>query len=135
MTTPVRILVATVAIALLAWGVWEVRDATMTTHEPVAPESRLAVVIEASTRHGEGGQSLHQMATGKVLMCRLETRTSDPVGDIQPVPNDPGRFRFILEPALDDADRKQFEGCIEDWNLDHILVDVVDMQEVRSDQA
>ena len=129
MGTPARILAAVVALALLGTGVWLLRDATMSTHSPVPSGSQLAVVIDADTRRAEGGQTLREMATGKVLMCRLEIRDSDPVSGLEPLPQ-PGRFRFTLEPTLDDTDRKQFRGCLEDWNLDHILVDVVDMGDV-----
>lgn len=127
---PWRLIGATIAVALLGAGVWLLRDATMSTHEPVSPDSRLSVAVDAELRRSEGGQTLLEMVTGKVLMCRLEVRDSDPVGGVEPVRGTPGRFRFVLQPTLDRTDRIQFRGCLEDWNLDHILVDVVDMHDV-----
>lgn len=124
-----RVIGAVVAVAIVAGGVWLLRGATMSTHSPVPAGSQLAVVIDAETRRAEGGQSLQEMASGKVLMCRLEVRDSDPVAGLERLP-EPGRFRFVLQPTLDDTDRKQFRGCLEDWNLDHVLVDVVEMHDV-----
>lgn len=125
-----QIVLAVVAVALLGIGVWGLRDATISTHDPVPTSSRLAVVIDAETKRSEGGQNLHEMATGKVLMCRLEVRDADPVSGLEQVEGEPGRFRFVLQPTLDDSDRTQFRGCLEDWNLDHILIDVVGMHDL-----
>lgn len=130
MTGTARIFGAAVAVALLAAGVWQLRGATMSTHEPVDPTSRLAVTIDADSHLSETGQGLREMAAAKVAMCRLEVRTSDPVGPLEVVGDDRTRFRFVLQPSLDDTDRKQFRGCMEDWNVDQLLVDVLRMQEV-----
>lgn len=129
MGTPARIMAAIVATTGLAVGVWLLRDSTMSTHTQVPDGSQLAVVIDAETNHAEGGQTLREMATAKVLTCRLEIRHSDPVSGLRPVDGESGRFRFVLAPTLDETDRTQFRGCLEDWNLDHVLVDVVDMHE------
>lgn len=128
MGTTGRVAVALLALALLAGGVWQLRSATMSTHVPVDPGSQLAVTVDAETHLSETGQSLVEMVTAKVSMCRLEVRTSDPTGPLEPGPD--GRFRFVLQPSLDDTDRTQFRGCLEDWNIDHLLVDVVEMREV-----
>lgn len=130
MGTPVRVVVALVVVALLGGGVWQLRSETMSTHVDMAPESQLAVIVDAETRQSERGQSLVDMVTAKVLMCRLEVRTSDPIGPLEPASD--GRFRFVLQPSLDETDRLQFRGCLEDWNVDHLLLDVVEMQEVAA---
>ena len=119
-----------VLVALLAAGVWQLRGATMSTHVPVDPSSQLAVTIDADSHRSETGQDLLEMASALVSVCRLEVRSSDPVGPLQVVGDDGTRFRFVLQPSLDDTDRKQFRGCMEDWNVDHLLVDVRDMREV-----
>jgi hypothetical protein len=130
MGTPVRVVVAPVVLALLGGGVWQLRSATMSTHVPIDPASRLAVTVDAESNQSETGQSLLEMVTAKVAMCRLEVRTSDPTGPLEPGPD--GRFRFVLQPSLDDTDRVQFRGCLEDWNVDHLLLDVVEMREVAA---
>lgn len=128
MGTPVRVVVALVVLALLGGGIWQLRSATMSTHVGVDPDSQLAVTVEADSNQSEPGQSLLEMVTAKVSVCRLEVPTSDPIGPLQSGPD--GRFRFVLQPGLDDTDRVQFRGCLEDWNVDHLLVDVVEMRDV-----
>ena len=130
MSTPVRIVVALVVLALLGGGVWQLRGATMSTHVDVAPDSQLAVTLDAESRQSETGQSLLEQVTAKVSMCRLEVRTSDAIGPLEP--GGDGRFRFVLQPSLDKTDRVQFRGCMEDWNVDHLIVDVVEMREVAA---
>lgn len=128
--TPARAVVALVVVALLGAGVWQLRSATMSTHVTVDPDSRLAVTLEAESHMSETGQSLREMVTAKVGMCRLEVRAADPVGPPEAGPD--GRFRFALQPTLDDTDRVQFRGCLEDWNVDHLLLDVVEMRDVAA---
>lgn len=130
MGTPLRIVITLAVLVLVGGGVWQLRSATMSTHVDMPPESQLAVTVDAETRQSESGQSLADMVMGKVLMCRLEVVTSDPVGPL--VPQADGRFRFVLQPSLDDTDRIQFRGCLEDWNVDHLLLDVVEMRDVEA---
>lgn len=122
----------TVLIALLvtsvALGVYVVRDETMAVHEPPDPGSRTELVVAARSRDGEPGQTLREMTVGLVRYCRLEVKT-DPVGPAEELGDD--RFRFLLQPALGDADRVQLRGCLEDWRLDHFLLDVERLSDVR----
>ncbi|HEY8058449.1 MAG TPA: hypothetical protein VID94_06845, partial [Acidimicrobiales bacterium] len=34
-------------------------------------------------------------------------------------------YRAVLQPAMDQTNRRQFRGCLEDWTLDQLLVDEV----------
>lgn len=128
MGSPARIMVALVAVALIAGGVWQLRSATMSTHVVTDPDSRLAITLDAEARQSEPGQSLEEMVAAKVGTCRLEVATADPVGPLER--GSDGSFRLVLQPSLDDTDRVQFRGCMEDWNVDHLLVDVIEMREV-----
>lgn len=130
MAAPVRVVTGLVLLAVLGAGVWQLRSATMSTHAPVDPGSQLAVTVDAESRMSETGQSLREMVTAKVAMCRLEVRTADPVGPAEA--GEDGRFRFVLQPTLDDTDRVQFRGCLEDWNVDHLVLDVVEMRDVSA---
>ena len=38
------------------------------------------------------------------------------------------RYAFTLQPALDATDAKQYEGCLEDWVLDHHQLRVISME-------
>jgi hypothetical protein len=33
------------------------------------------------------------------------------------------RFRAVLSPALDETNRRQFRGCVEDWTVDQLQTD------------
>lgn len=128
--TAMRIVGYVVATVALAVGIYVVRDATISTHSPKDPASRLEVTVSARVNGAEDGQSLEAYAMAKVLSCRTEVVASDPTTDLRPVEGEDGTYRFVLQPSLDDTDRKQFRGCLEDWNLDHVLVDVLDMREL-----
>jgi hypothetical protein len=115
--SPGRVALGAVGLAVGMAGVLALREATLSTHQPVAPGSSTEVQFEAATRHGERGQSLAEMAHALVLTCRLEV-SSDLVGEVQAVGED--RFRAVLEPSLDQTNRRQFRGCVEDWTVDQI---------------
>jgi hypothetical protein len=124
---PGRLAVGAIGLAAGVLGVLALREATLSTHGPVAPDSRVEVVLEAETRHREFGQTLPEMVEALLLSCRLEV-SSDVVGPIRSEGN--GRFRAVLQPALDETNEKQLRGCLEDWTLDSLLADVVSIDPV-----
>jgi hypothetical protein len=114
-------------------AVLALREATLSTHQPVAPDSQTEVVVESETDHAERGQTVTEMTQAIMQTCRLEV-SSDIVGEIEPVETagDPsldedqqGVFRAVLQPALDETNERQFRGCLEDWTIDQLLVDVI----------
>lgn len=111
-------------LGVLAVGVLVMRDATLSTHQPVAAGSELAVVVHAREHRGESTQSVAERAEAVTLLCRLEVN-ADPTGAIEDLGDDD--FRFVLAPSLDRTDRRQFRGCLEDWRADGVLLDVVSM--------
>lgn len=120
-----------VAIAgLAAIAVLWLRDATQSTHYDTGPDSRLQVVVEAESNRAEPTQTLAELTQAHLMLCRLEVN-SDPVGPIEAMPGRPDSFAVVLQPALDSTDRKQYEGCIEDWVLDHHRLTVVEMKVLR----
>lgn len=119
-----RVFAGVLLSAALGWAVWELRDATISEHTRQPPDSTVTVLMEASARGSEHGQTLLEMTEAQLLGCRLEVLT-DPLGPVTEL--EPGRFEVVLQPALDESDRKQFRGCMEDWNLDHFRLDVVSM--------
>lgn len=111
-----------VGLGLGILGVSALREATLSTHEPVDPGSRVEVHISARAEGGEPGQSLGEMVDSLLLTCRLEVTAdlAEPVRE-----EEEGRFRAVLEPALDETNRRQFKGCIEDFTIDHLRADIV----------
>ncbi len=128
-----RLGLAAVGLAVGVAGVLALREATLSTHEPVAPQSRTEVVVESETDHAERGQTVTEMTQAIMQTCRLEV-ASDLVGEVEPIntEGDPsvdedqeGVFRAVLQPALDETNERQFRGCLEDWTIDQLLVDVI----------
>ena len=67
------------------------------------------------------------MVEAQLLACRLEV-SSDLVGPIEPQGD--GRFRAVLTPSMDETNRRQFRGCLEDWLIDQFQLDVIRLAEV-----
>src|SRR5262245_55599192 len=124
--TPTRIALGTIGVLVGVVGVLTLRSATMATHQPVDPDSKLELVVAASTDRGEPGQTLDEMVNALVLSCRLRVN-ADLEGAMQSEGN--GHFRGTLSPALDSSNRREFRGCLEDWAIDHLQVDVISLTE------
>jgi hypothetical protein len=121
---PVQVVLGAAGLAVGVVGVFALREATLSTHSPVDPDSRVELVLDARSRHREAGQTLPEMVEALVLTCRLEV-SSDVAGPIRAEGD--GRFRAVLQPALDETNRKQLRGCLEDWTIDSVQADVVSL--------
>jgi hypothetical protein len=119
--------IAVVVVGLI--GVRALADATLTTHVEMDPDSRMLVVVHGSTNEsgefplGAGVESL-------VRFCQLEVGRdigADGLGAL-----DGDRFSFVFQPALDDADQRQFRGCIGDIVIDHLQASVESMDLIDS---
>jgi hypothetical protein len=127
--SPGRVALGVVGLAVGIGGVFALREATLSTHgERVGEEIEL--VVSARSRGAEWSQSLAEMVEAQVQACRLEVN-SDLDGPIEDLGD--GRFRATLTPALDQTDRKQFRGCLEDWVVDHLWLDVVHLDEPEAE--
>jgi len=121
--SPVGVVLGTIGLLVGVAGVLALREATLSTHEPVEPGTTTEVRFDAATRGGEVGQTLDEMVSALVVTCRLEV-SSDLVGDVEDIGDD--RYRAVLAPALDETNRRQFRGCVEDWTIDQLETDNVD---------
>ena len=113
----VAVLVVVAAVAVVA-----AREGTMSRHRTMPPDSTMEVVVEAERNVGYTG--LEELVVALFQVCQLEVAT-DPVG--APA-RDGDRFTFVVRPALDDTDRRQLHGCIEDARIDHLQAGVVHMR-------
>jgi hypothetical protein len=115
-------------VALLALGgsVIALREATLSTHRAVPPDSALVLTVRGDAHGGERTQTLEERASALILACRLEVN-ADPSGGVEVL--DDGAFRFVLRPSLDRSDRRQLQGCLEDWRVDHVRLTVESMVE------
>jgi hypothetical protein len=121
---PGRILLGLVGLAIGVVAVLALREATLSTHEAVAGRGT-ELVVSAKTKSGERSQTLPEMVEAQLLTCRLEVN-SDFDGPIERLGG--GRFRAELDRALDDTNRRQFRGCLEDWIVDHVQLGVVELE-------
>ncbi len=124
--SPLKLALATIGLAIGIAGVLALRAATLSTHEEVDARQTV-LVVSARTRGGEPGQNLAEMVEAQLLTCRLEV-TSDLAGPIEPLGD--GRFRAVLEPAMDRSNRRQFRGCVEDFITDHLQIDVLELESI-----
>ncbi len=122
MRVEIKLLLAGVGIAIGVAAVVALREATLSTHEPVAPDSQIEVVVKGRSKGGEAGQTVEEMVQAQLLACRLEV-SSDLLGPIEPQGNN--RFRAVLTPSMDETNRRQFRGCLEDWRIDQFQLDVI----------
>jgi hypothetical protein len=119
---------ALVGVTIGIVSVIALREATLSTHdEVIAPDSEIEVVMSADIKGEEEGQTVDEMVEAQLLMCRLEVE-SDVVGPIERRPD--GKFVAILSPSMDESNRRQFRGCLEDWAVDHLRVNVVSLADV-----
>ena len=121
--TPARAVLGLVGLGIGVAGVIAVREATLSTHEAVTGRE-MELVVSAKTHGGEQDQTLAEMVEAQLLTCRLEV-TSDLAGPIQALGD--GRFRAVLVPAMDQTNRRQFRGCVEDFVIDHLQIDVIEL--------
>jgi hypothetical protein len=124
-----RLLLGALGIAVGLVAVLAMREATLSTHQAVPPDSRIELIVDARVRNTEANQTIAEMVEAHVLTCRLEV-TSDVVGSIEDEGD--GRFRAVLTPSMDETNRRQFRGCLEDWVHDQLLVDVVRLEQLNS---
>lgn len=128
MTHVGRVALGVVGLVIGGLAVFALREATLSTHQVIASDSRVAVVVEVESEGREQSQSADEMVEALFLTCRLEVN-SDLVGEVEPLPprpdDDDALYRAVLQPAMDQTNRRQFRGCLEDWTLDQLLVDVV----------
>lgn len=122
---PLQLLLGLVGLGIGVVGVLALREATLSTHQPVTAR-RMEVLISADTSGGEASQTLEEMVEAQLLTCRLEVN-SDMLGRVERL--EEGRFRAELTPSLDETNKRQFRGCVEDWVIDHVRLNVTDMIE------
>jgi hypothetical protein len=125
--SPVKILLGAIGLALGVVLVLLLREATLSTHERVAGQGT-EVVLFAETKGGETGQTLDEMVEAQLLNCRLEVSSDIDGRGIENLGD--GRYRAVLVPVLDETNQRQFRGCLEDWLIDHVRIDVLDLDEL-----
>lgn len=127
----VTLLLGIVGLGVGVLGVSALREATLSTHEQVSPNSRVEVMVHARIHNTEFNQTLEEAAEAQLLSCRLEV-ASDIVEweAAEQESSEEGTFRIVLQPRLDETNRRQFKGCVEDFVTDGLQMDVSDMRDL-----
>jgi hypothetical protein len=125
--TPGRVVLGAIGLGVGVVAVLSLREATLSTHEPVIGDE-MELVVSANTKGGERSQTLAEMVEAQLQTCRLEVN-SDLAGPIEPLGD--GRFRAVLTPAMDETDRRQFRGCVEDFVIDHVQINMIQLTVAR----
>ncbi len=118
-----RPIAAVVGLAVFVAGVLVLRAETLSTHVDTPPGSRTEVVIDAATKNAEPSATVPELAEALVLTCRLQVAAELIDEELREI--EPSTFAFALTPALDESDRRQLIGCLEDARVDHLQADVV----------
>lgn len=121
---PGRILLGLVGLGIGIVAVLALREATLSTHQEVTGTGT-ELIVSAKTKGGEKSQRLPEMVEAQLLTCRLEVTADLDEGRIERL--DRKHFRAVLDTALDDTNRRQFRGCVEDFMIDHLQLDVVEL--------
>ena len=120
-----RLLQAT-AVVVAAAGVLLLRAEVMTVTRRLPPGSHTDVVLEARTR--EDPRLLPEMTRSLVSLCRLlvnadvDERSFTDLGG--------GGFAFRVTPGLGEFDLREMRGCLQDTRVQHLLVDVQEIETV-----
>jgi hypothetical protein len=122
---PYHVLLAALGIAVGVGAVMALREATLSTHHHIPSDSRSTILLDAETKGGEPGQTLDEMVGAILLSCRLEVGRSD-VSELRHEGD--GRYRAVLRPGMDQTNARQLRGCLEDWTVDHVRIDVVELR-------
>jgi hypothetical protein len=125
---PLAVILGAAGLAVGMLAVLALREATLSTHHPVPEDSQIELILSVDSRGEEPSQSLAELVDAQVRTCRLEV-TSDVVGEV--TPQGGNRFRAVLRPTMDETNRRQFRGCIEDWVIDHVRVNVVELRDLE----
>jgi hypothetical protein len=97
-------------------------DHTMSRHHDVPPDSELVVELTIATRSGvEAGNE--EIAEALVVACQLEVRSNVVPDSIETIGD--SHYQFVMRPGLDESDRRQLIGCLQDLRIDNVLANVV----------
>jgi hypothetical protein len=124
---PGRLVLGAIGLGVGVVAVMSLREATLSTHETVTGRE-MELIVSADSRGGERSQHLAEMVEAQLLTCRLEVN-SDLAGPIEYLGQ--RRFRAVLTPAMDETDRRQFRGCVEDFMIDHVQINMLQFTVTR----
>ena len=119
---PGAVVLGAVGIAVGTGAVLAMREATLSTHQAVGRDSEVVIELEADVNDPEGGRTMDDMVEALLAACRLEVDHSEVV---ELTDDGDGHYTAVLRPGLDQTNQRQLRGCLEDFSIDHLRVDVL----------
>ena len=126
-----RVLAWLAAALVAGTGILFLRAELMTVDIPQPEGSYTDVVLAVSIREDESVRD--EMARGLVSTCRLLVN-ADVVEDTFTEVDD-GVFAFRVRPGLDEFDRRELKGCLQDTKVQHLLADVRTLETIAPGDA
>ena len=114
------------ALALAVTGIVLLRAELMTVHIPQPPGSRTEFVLVAATR--EDPRLLPEMVSSLVSVCRLLVNAD--LVERSLLETGDRTFAFSVTPGLGEFDLREMRGCLQDTKVQHLLVEVREMETV-----
>jgi hypothetical protein len=119
------------AVGTLALGVATViavmglADATQDRRDGPNPGTRSEVVLDVETRDGfERDVAAHGLwATCQQTVENKRVESFEALGD--------GRFAIVVEPAIGENAKRRLVGCLEDFTIDRVLGNVVEIRDLE----
>jgi hypothetical protein len=127
----VNVRAVAIGIAVVVCGLIGLRalaDATLTTHVSMDPDSQMTMVLHGN-RGEEAEHDLPSQLESLAHYCQLEVEAAIVPDRTEVLGAD--RIRVVFQPALDDADQRQFRGCVSDLRVDHLQASVEEIAEVQ----
>ena len=119
---PGAVVLGGVGLVVGTGAVLAMREATLSTHQAVGRDSEVVIELRAEVNDPEGGRTKDDMVEALVMSCRLEVDHSEV---IDTTARDDDHYTVVLRPGLDQTNQRQLRGCLEDWSIDHLRVDVL----------
>lgn len=115
--------VALGAMALVA--VWGLARATQNRADGLKSGTRSEVVLEVETRdvHDPNTAARGLWGTCQQTVDEKRLQSFEVLGD--------GRFSIVVEPAIGEHDERRLVGCLEDFTIERVLGDVIEIRDLE----
>ena len=107
-------------------GIDALRDATMSTPEPVDENAVLVLTLDVDTREAFG--SVDDLVEALYVDCRVRLPNETRLIESAETPEAFGRL--VVAPALGSTTQRRFVGCLEDATIDRVNAEVVTAEQV-----
>ena len=119
-----------VVVAATAIGIAALRDATMSTTEPVDEDAVLVLTLDVDTREAFG--AVDDLVEALYVSCRV--RLPDDTRLVEAIETPGALGRLVVAPAVGRTSGRRFIGCLEDATIDRVTAQVVSKEQVALDE-